>query len=378
MLTYSQLAKLERSARARHVLHAYVDPTELDAVARRAWRKTLANAVVAQRKALSGAPHAERNEFDKAAELLEKLTGELRDDVDGAAGWAAFITADGLLHAGPTYRAPPTSLTWRTGIAAAPYMRLFQGPADVIVALVDARSTDLYRVSGRGVERVGHVNAHAHVGRAAHMGDSAREGFHTGTRGTALADAAHRALEVGRERMLHDVANELEGLARPNGWIVIAGTRSNAHDAIKHLGKAAQKRALYVPGPGMDASEAEIATAAVEGRHQLETEHEKARVTEIVDRAVGRGRAVVGLEATVGALATGAAREVLATPRFLDERPEDAEAVALDVLTHGSRLVEVRGEAGERLDAEAGGIAAALRFPSRAGRVAAGLASAHA
>jgi hypothetical protein len=264
------------------------------------------------------------------------------------------------------------------GIAVAPYMRLFQGPADVIVALVDARSTDLYRVTGRGVERVGHVNAHAHVGRAAHMGDSAREGFHTGTRGTALTDAAQRALEVGRERMLHDVANELEGLARPNGWIVVAGTRNNAHDAIKHLGKAAQKRALYVPGPGMDASEAEIATAAMEGRRQLETEHEKARVADIVDRAVGRGRAVVGHEATVGALATGAAREVLATPRFLDERPEDAEAVALDVLTHGSRLVEVRGDASERLDAEAGGIAAALRFTSRAGRVAAGLASAHA
>lgn len=378
MLTYSQLAKLERSARGYHVLHVYVDPTELDAVARRAWRKTLAGAVVAQRKALGGAPHAERNEFDKAAELLEKLTRELSDDVDGAAGWAAFLTADRSLHAGPTHRAPRTSLAWRIGISAAPYMRLFQGPADVIVALVDARSTDIYRLSGRDVERVGHVNAHAHVGRAAHMGDSAREGFHTGTRGTALADAAQRALEVGRERMLHDVANELEALARPSGWIVIAGTRSNAHDAIKHLGKAAQKRTVYVPGPGMDASEADIAAAATEGRHQLEIEHETARVTDIVDRAVGRGRAVVGLEPTRAALETGAARDVLATPRFFDERPDEAEAVALDVLAHGARLVEVTGQAAERLDAEAGGIAAALRFPSRTRGVAAGLVSARA
>ena len=376
MLSYSQLAKLERSARDQHVLNAYINPAELDAVARRAWRKTLANAVVAQRKALGDAPHAERNAFDKAAEVLAKLTGELSDDVDGAAGWVAFVTADAARHAGTTARAPRTSLTWRTGIATAPYLRLFQAVPDVIVGIVDARTADIYRAGPRGVERVGRVNAHAHVGRAAHMGDSAREGFHTGTRGTALTDAAQRALEVGRERMLHDVAGQIEGLARPGGWIVIGGTRNNGHEAIKRLGKAAQKRAVHMPGLGMDASEADIAAAAIAGRQQLETEHENARVADIVERAVGRGRAVLGLRAVADALRTGAAREVIVSPRFLDEHPDEAEAVALDVLAHGARLVEMTGEAGARLDADAGGVAATLRFPSRAGRVMAGLASA--
>ncbi len=376
MLTYSQLAKLERSVRDQHVLHAYVDPTELDAVARRTWRKTLATAAVAQRKALSDAPHAERNEFDTAAEMLEKLTRDLSDDLDGAAGWAVFITADRLLYAGETNRAPRTALHWRTGIAAAPYMRLFQGAADVIVALMDARSTDIYRSSGRGVERVEHVNAHAHVGRAAHMGDSSREGFHTGTRGTTLTDAAQRALEVGRDRMLHDVANELENLARPSGWIVIGGTRNNAYDAIKRLGKGAQKRTLHTPGLGMDASEADIVAAAADARRRLQAASEATRVIDIVDRDVGRGRAVVGLEAVTGALRTGAAREVLVTQRFFDERPDAAEAVALDVLAHGARLAEIAGEPGERLDAEAGGIAATLRFPSRVGRATAAMAKA--
>ncbi len=376
MLTYSQLAELERAARDRYVLHAYVDPTELDAVARRAWRRSLANAIVAQRKALSDTPHPERNEFDKAVVLLERLIGELGDDLDGAQGWVAFLTADQVLHAGPTHRAPGTSLAWRTGIATAPYLRVSQPMADVLVAIIDARSTDLYRSTARGLERVEHVKAHAHVGRAAHMGDSSREGFHTGTRGTALTDAAQRALEVGRERMLHDVAGELEGLARPGSWILIGGTRNNASDAIKHLGKAAQKRALHVPGLSMDASEAEIAEAAAAGRRQLEGEHASARVADLVNRAAGRGRAVVGFAAVVEALRAGAAREVLASPRFFDEHPADAEALALDVLVHGARLIEVAGEAGERLDADGGGVAATLRFPSRTGRITAGLASA--
>lgn len=376
MLTYSQLAKLEREARDRHVLHVYVDPAELDSVARRAWRRTLANAVVAQRKALSDAPHAERNEFDEAAGVMEKLTRELGDDVDGAAGWAAFVTADGSPYAGPTARAPRTALAWRTGVATAPYMRLMQPVSDVIVGIVDARTTDMFRLSGRGLEHVGKVNAHAHVGRAAHMGDAAREGFHAGTRGTALTDAAQRALEVGRERMLHDVAAELEGLARPGAWIVIGGTRANAQDAIKHLGKAAQKRALHLPGLSMDSSEAEIAAAAGAGRQQLETEHDMARVAELVDRAVGRGRAVLGFQPAADAVRSGAAREILVSPRFFEEHPDDAEAMALDVLAHGARMVEIGGEAGDRLDADAGGVAATLRFPSRSGHVTAGLATA--
>lgn len=373
MLTYSQFADLERSSRDRHVLHAYVDSGELDAVARRVWRKTLAAGIAAARKSVASAPHAERAEFEQAAGRLAEVARQLPDDLDGAPGWAVFATADGVLRAGPTLRAPAACVGWRLGISAAPYLRALQAPADVLLALIDARTADLYRLRGAAVERVGRINAHAHVGRATHMGDAAREGFHSGTRGTTLADAAHRALEVGRERMLHEVAQELEGLARPSGWIVVAGTRTNAHDAIKRLGRAAQKRATYMPGLSVDASEAEIATVAAEGRRRLSAERELARVDDLLDRAIGRARAVVGLEAVRGAIRSGAARDVLITPAFFASHGEEAESVALDLLSHGARLSEIGGEAATRLDAEGGGIAATLRFPSRVGRVGAGL-----
>ena len=378
MLTYSQFANLERSARDRHVLHAYIDAGELDAVARRAWRKTLAAGIAAARKTVASASHAERAEFEQATGRLAEVTRQLPDDLEGAPGWAALVTADGVLQAGPTLRAPEAYVGWRLGIAAAPYLRALQGPADVILALIDARTADLYRLHGGGVERVGRINAHAHVGRAAHMGDVAREGFHSGTRGTTLTDAAQRALEVGRERMLHEVAQELEGLARPSGWIVVAGTRTNANDAIKRLGRAAQKRATYMSGLSADASEAEIATAAAEGRRRLSSEREVARVAELLDRAIGRARAVVGLEEVRGAIRSGAARDVLITPAYFETHGDEAESVALDLLSHGARLSEVGGEAATRLDAEGGGIAATLRFPSRVGRVGAGLAAARA
>ncbi len=376
MLTYAQLAKLERNTRDRLVLNVYVDATQLDTVARRAWRRTLADEITATRKAVAGAPHAERNAFEKAAKLLTRQAKELSDDLDGAPGWVAFVTDEEIVYAGPTVAPPQPSLTWRRGIAAAPYLRLFDGNEGVIVAVVDTRATDLYRWNGHDVEHVGRISAHAHVGRAAQMGDAPREGFHTGTRGTALADAAQRALEVGRERMLHDVAQQLEGLARPRGWIVMAGIRATVNEALKHLGRAARKRTRYVPGLGSDATEVDIASAAAQGRRHLEQEDALSRVNELIDRAAGRGRAVLGLEATQQALSTGAAREVLVTPQFFEQRAADAEAVALAVLANGARLAEVVDDAAARLDEEAGGIAATLRFPSRSGRVARGLAGA--
>ncbi len=376
MLTYAQLAKLESAARDQHVLNVYVNPAELDAVSRRSWRRTLTGAIDAGRKAIADAPHAERTAFDRAATRVQELTGGLADDLGGAFGWAAFVTADETLEAGVTSRPPRTGVHWRQGIAVAPYLRLFEDDAPVIVAVVDARRTDVYRWNGRDVDRVERVHAHAHLGRAVHMGEAPQQGFHSGTRGTTLTDAAQHALDAGRERMLHDVAEQLETLARPRGWMVFAGIRTTVNDAIKHLGKAAQKRALYLPGLSTDASEPEIARAAAEGRQRLEGGRAEGRVAELIDRAAGRGRAVVGFAATLEALRTGAARDVLVTPAFLDGRPEDAEAVGLETLTHGARLSEIAGTAAERLDGEAEGIAATLRFPGRTQPAGAGLASA--
>lgn len=376
MLTYAQLAKLAHDVQDRHVLNVFVDATELDAVARRAWRRTLASGITATRKAIADAPHAERQAFEKAAKLVTRQAKELSDDLDAAPGWVAFVTEDEIVYAGPVFRAPRASVSWRRGIATAPYLRLHDGDGGVIVAVIETRATDLYRWNGRDVEQLGRVSAHAHVGRAAQMGDAPREGFHTGTRGTALTDAAQRALEVGRERMLHDVAQQLEGLARPSSWIVMAGIRTTVNEAIKHLSSAARKRTLYVSGLGSDASEVDIARAAGEGRQQLQRQHELDRVTDLIERAVGRGRGVLGFKPTMEALDTGAARDVLVSPRFLEDRPADAESVALAVLANGARLAEVGDDAAVRLDSDAEGIAATLRFPSRNGRVARGLARA--
>jgi hypothetical protein len=70
--------------------------------------------------------------------------------------------------------------------------------------------------------------------------------------------------------------------------------------------------------------------------------------------------------------------EVLVTSHVLDERADAAESLALDALAHGAHLTELTGDAGTRLDAEADGVAATLRFPGRMGQVAAGLAGAEA
>jgi len=368
MLSYSRLATLERDTRDALVLNAYIDATELDSVARRAWRKTLADGVTAVRKSLADAPHAERKAFDEAAARLEAQAADLNDDLDGAPGWAGFITASDVVYGGPTTVAPSSSLVWRRGVATAPYLRLIRDDASVILALVDTRVADVYRWTAGDPERVDRIQAHAHVGRAAHMGDAPVAGFHSGTRGTTLTDAAQRAVDVGRERMVRDVAEQLETLARPAGWIVVAGNRTVAMDTMKHLGKAASKRAIYLGGLGTEASIPEIARAAAEGRETLGSAQERDRVNDLIDRAAGRHRGVLGFQRTLDALGTGAARDVSVTAALFAERPDDAETLALAVLIHGARLHEVSGDAAARLDAECDGVAASLRFPSRTGR----------
>ncbi|MDE3217242.1 MAG: hypothetical protein KGO03_12610, partial [Gemmatimonadota bacterium] len=76
--------------------------------------------------------------------------------------------------------------------------------------------------------------------------------------------------------------------------------------------------------------------------------------------AVGRHRGVLGAEATLAALRTGAARDVYASPAFLARR--DAEEMTRAVLESGATLYEVGDPAAARLDAECEGIAAGLRF----------------
>jgi hypothetical protein len=368
MLTYSQLARLCTTARDRRVLNVYVDGTALDDVARRSWRPSLAAAIAAARKTVESATHQERAEFERAADRLVAEAQQLPDDLNGAPGWVAFLSADAVLSAGYASRAPRAAVEWRRGIGAASYLRLIAGTPDVIVAAIDTRSAELYQWNGRELVQLERLAAHAHVARAAHMGDTPRQGFHAGTKGTTLTDAAHRAMEVGRERMLRDAAQRLEALARPSGWIVLVGTHSTVADAMRYLGRAARKRATWFEGTGSAGAPPEIARAAAEGGRRLEREDATARVAELLDRAAARGRAVSGLVATRNALAAGAAREVLVTGAFLDGCPTDAEAVAMEVLTHGARLTEVRDEAAARLDAESEGIAAVLRYAARPAR----------
>ena len=367
MLTYAQLAKLEKSVRDHHVLNVYIDATELDNVSRRSWRRTLAAAVVALRKSLEGAPHAQRVAFDRAAQHVAEVAGGLVDDLDGAPGWCLLATRDEVIHSGSTDRAPGTSATWRSGVGVAPYLRLFDDET-VIVGVVGIRATDLYRCDGRTTKRVEHVNAHAHLGRAVHMGDVPHERFHAGTRGTALTDAAQHALEVGRERMLHDVADELDALARPHAWVVLTGARETVSDAMRHLGRTLRKRTIYVPGLGTGATDAEIAQAAIDGKRRLERTLEMERVTDLIDRAAARGRARVGLDGTREAALAGAARDVYVTSHFLEQHPAEAEELALAALTHGARFTPVLGDAAARLDEVGGGVATALRFGRAKGR----------
>src|SRR5687767_5069562 len=98
MLNKTELMLVERALADDNVLSVYVDGAEADPAQHATWRLELAHFVHRLRSGIGGASHAERMEFDRCAEALERELAALPESV-GALGWMAFITAEGLQYA---------------------------------------------------------------------------------------------------------------------------------------------------------------------------------------------------------------------------------------------------------------------------------------
>lgn len=361
MLTYAELVELERSLRGERVLSVYVDGSAPDPAAKHAWRRVLDDAVRGIGRGLAGAPHDEREAFRRAASLLEAELAATSGAL-GAPGWAAFITAEGVRTAGPLPTHIPSLVRWERGARVAPYVRALEQQRPVVVAVVDTREARLYRYREGALEALDTLRAHAAVGPFDHMGDVPREHFHTGTRGSTGTDAAERELRVGTERMLAELAGRLTVLGGDDAWIVLGGTPQAAKAALATLPGAAAARATVLPSLGVWASEAEIRRLAAEGATVLREAREGAMLADLLERKGARGNGAVGASAVLHALDAGAVQELLLSTQFLERHAADAELAVRAALGQRSSVEVAGGAAAERLDREAGGIVARLRF----------------
>ncbi|MFI5246575.1 MAG: hypothetical protein ACHQQR_15180, partial [Gemmatimonadales bacterium] len=194
------------------------------------------------------------------------------------------------------------------------------------------------------------------------MGDAPHEHFHGGTRGETATDAAERARLSARDRMLREVAHRLQELLNGAGAAVIGGAPDSAHALHRALPASLASRVLVSVDLPMGSSTAEITRAAERDAKILRDSHDSAVVEHVLNLAASHGRGVTGAKETLAVMSSGEGRQLLITPSFLSEHPDEAEAAVEFALDHATDIEVLSGDAAAMLDAKAGGIAASLRF----------------
>ncbi|HET7459218.1 MAG TPA: hypothetical protein VFJ74_16330 [Gemmatimonadaceae bacterium] len=363
MLTQDDLARLAQSLSGARVLSVYVDLTARDPAQKQAWRTRLDDGLRRIRDGIAADRQDERAALSRAVDHMEaRLASDL--DAGGARSWVAFATERQVHHAETLPVHAPGVVAWGEGPRVAPYLRLLRARRAVILAEVNAEGARLYRYFDGNLESLEHLRAHVATDSHDHMGSMPRQGFHTGTRGATGTDAAQRELRAGTRRMLHELARRLVTLAGADSWIVIGGTPVPAKAALAALPDALASRTLLTPALHVWASEAQIRDAAARGAAALEDAHDLASVSAAVERAARAGRGATGIDATLGALATGAVEDLYVSDRFLERSPREAEDAVRAALGHGARPRIVCGDAAGLLNDTAQGIAARLRYTS--------------
>lgn len=359
MLSPSDLMSLHRSLRNEHVLSVFVDRSASDPAEQRAWRTALDNRFVTLRDQIGGSSPDERERFERCVDLAVKALDGL-GPAAGAAGWAAFVTADGVRDARDLTIETPTFATWTQGAWLVPCLRDAKDDRS-IVAIADSRHTSIYEYRNGGIERIDRVRSHHEVQNPPlHMGAS-QSGFHPGTHGAPGRDAAQRGALAGRDHMIAEAVDRISRLAGTDGWILVAGIKTVRARLLEQLTAVAPDRVFELESLDIHASDAEIAHAARAGALALRDAIDSRRIHEIVEAAGPHGLGAVGPAATKEALDHVCVRQLYVSGRYVAEHSMEAAAAVRDSLDQNAGVEEVSGHAAELLDG-LGGIAAALRF----------------
>jgi hypothetical protein len=360
MFTLSEVQALVRDLSATKVLSVYLETRVTDPALRDAWRPALSNAL---RDLDQGLPEHERAEFERARSVLEDALPRL-GGVWGAEGWVAFVTATGAHHATDVPTPVPTLVAWRDGPVVAPYMRVLKEHRPVFVALVDARSARLYRYAFGTLEELPEMSLSAseHPAPGVAPGPGRRGQAIGAPRSVTGTERADRRELAAFEGLAAALATRLAELAGDEGWILIGGIREWARHAGDVLPARLADRTKVSDTLTNDATIAEITEAAQRAATTLRAAHGQELLTSLLDDAGVPGRAARGMPAIQRALGAHAVDLLVLSPEFVKSEDELAEDAVRAALLQGAGVEVLSGDAVERLDETAGGIAAKLRF----------------
>jgi hypothetical protein len=360
MLTSQTLATLERALHGEMVLTVYLTGAARDPAERYRWQRELEPRLRDLAHALDDKAPEERKAFDACVDALHdeiaKVSGPL-----GTPSWVAMVTKDGVQHTATLPIAMDAVVTWQEGPDTVPYLRALRQQVPVLLVMADSRHGEIARVANGTLDLLERLETDLEVELGMHMGDAPKPGFHAGTRGTAVTDAAQRSLRDASDHMLRDLAARVVRLAQPEDWIVLGGNAHLLPKLATMLPASLASRVGIAPSLDMAGTPAERIMSATSTALQLRGAWEVERVVAIENEAASRSRGVVGPVDTHQALERAQVADLVVSDRFVQEHPEYARTMVRSAFAQGAQVIEVEGEAQVRLDTH-GGVAAALRF----------------
>ncbi len=343
------------------VLSLYVRGGLDDPSQRRAWLVAARDAVATQRARLTDRAPAERAHFEQ---LVSRVLTELPSDqaLHQAGGWMGLAADDEVLA--QSLAVPcATRAIWQTGPAILPYVA--QGlDQPVFVLQIDREHAALMRLHDRSLDAVARFEVEMDVDPAigAHMGDAPTRGFHQGTRGEPLSDHAQRRMNEARRRLQADTLACLARVMGPHCLLLVSGPDEVVAHFMAERPVALAARSMAIGKVWPTGGSRELVDCAVAALPALRAQRDAAWFHEIRERSSGAHASAFGVQAVRDALAVGAIERLVMTERFLRDHPLISESLALGAMLEGADVSIALPSADARIDAEADGIVASLRF----------------
>jgi hypothetical protein len=373
MLTHERLVELYRDLKDESILSVYLDVDEHDPAERDAWRRRLERELGDTRRAVES-NGANVGDFDAAWSRLKAELDPFEGFIGGR-GWVGFASP-GSVHYAESLPVPmPDLVRWEHGIRVAPYMRSLKQHRPVVMVLADRQRARVLVYRNGVVEEPDNLLADTGLGDLTDVGTHKRayqhrvqgpegggHGTTSGVSGETATDQAQRIMEVSSDRMWKVLGQTAAAYAGPDGFIVLGGPSETASRLAGYLpeklrGRVAERTSLH-----LDMTLPEVRAAAEAAAHELSATAHQVMVDEVVDRARSGGRAVLGREGTERALREMRVETLLLSAAFVRGSPDFADHCAGAALLQQAEVEEVGGAGGARLDDEAGGIGARLRY----------------
>lgn len=361
MLSRDELAELYRELQGRKVLSVYADGVGHDPAMRRAWRRRLEQELEREEERVSRTDPAALEAYRAAREHIAKELGKFPSFLPGK-GFVAFATAEGLRHAEVLPVQVPVLVRWDEGPRVAAYIRGLKQLRPMVTALVDSRRARVFVYREGKLGEVDDLRADTFLGDLAETAASKRAIAHSGSRGETGTDAAHRALDAGRERMLRMVKDRVLELAGTDGFVLLGGSQEALATLRSLFPKGIDDRLLENPSLFVEMSATEVRVATAEGASLLSKRRQTALLNQVLEQARARKNGSLGGKDTMKALREGRVDILLLSRSFVEANPDFADECVGDAFRQKAEVRVLSGEPGERLDAEGGGIGARLRY----------------